>query len=61
MIVKSGERIEVSGYYKLVNHSKECFIPMQANNMFFKKREEAPMTGSCEHIAEWELVERYKK
>ena len=60
MIVKSGEPITVAGYYKLVNHNPECFRTTMSNNMFFKKREEAPMTGACEHVAEWELISEYE-
>lgn len=61
MIVKSGEPITIAGYYKLVNHNPKCFTTIQSNRMFFKKRESAPMTGSCEHIAEWEFIEAYIK
>jgi len=55
--VLSGEPITIEGFYKLVNHNPECFIPVQANRMFFKKREKAPMTGSCYHKAEWQFIE----
>ena len=55
--VMSGEPITIEGFYKLVNHNPECFIPVQANRMFFKKQEEAPMTGSCYHKAEWQFIE----
>jgi len=60
MIVKSGEPVTITGYYKLVNHNPECFRTTMSNGMFFKKREEAPMTGACEHVAEWELISEYE-
>ena len=57
MIVKSGERVTVAGFYKLVNHDQKCFITTMSSRMFFKKGEEAPMTGSCDHVADWEFIE----
>lgn len=58
-IIKTGNKFKITGYYKLTNHNYDCFVPQQAKNMFFKKGDTAPTIGSCYHIVDWQLIERY--
>jgi hypothetical protein len=57
----NGQKFEVTGWYRLIHHGVGCFIPDMTTRMFFKKGETAPLTGSCNHEARWELIEVYKK
>lgn len=46
MIKVDGDEIPITGYYSYLCHVGErhpkCFVPMQSNRIFFKKRETAP-------------------
>lgn len=58
--IYTGATFQNTGYYKYSRHDLngvfECFIPIQANRMFFKKGEKAPILGSCEHVVGWEFI-----
>lgn len=63
IVVKSGERFPVNGYYSYDGHidngSKNCYFSPQETNMRYKKGELAPRLGSCPHEIKWVLIKTY--
>lgn len=58
--VFSGEKIPQTGYYRMIEHNKNCDKVLQAeHSMFMVKGSEAHRPIACQHDVKWELIVPY--